>query len=91
MDLSDYQLKFIDSNFCDLKFLKSREIYGETAIEKWEDTLYGIPVPITIRKIATYRACKRFDKTTLVEFLKAWKEEFIKANKEVCTLKKLQD
>ena len=91
MDSSDFQLKFVNSYFCDLKLLKSREVYGESVIEKWENTIYGIPIATAIRTITTYRAAKRFEKTSLTEFLKAWKEEFNVANKEVCALKKSLD
>ena len=92
MDLNDFDLKFIDSYFCDLKLLKSREICSnDVALEKWGDTIYGLPIPTAIRTITTYRTIKKFEKTSLEEFLKAWKKEFYVISKKVDNLKKILD
>ena len=86
MDLNDYQIKFLNKYFCDLKLLKVRE----GIVEKWEDTIYGIPIPLAIRIIANYRTSKKLEETTFKEFLEVWSKEFKIIDKEIWILKDSQ-
>lgn len=75
MDLNDFQLKVLNSYFCDLKFIKNENDFS--------NCLYGIPIESAIRIIASRRANKKSNDKSLEEFLEIWKEEFKIAQKEV--------
>ena len=75
MDSNDFQLKVLNPYCCDIKFLKSNNDFG--------NTLYSVPLEQAIRIIATRRADKKSDNTSLKEYLEIWKKEFEVVDKEV--------
>lgn len=78
MDSNDFQLKVLNPYCCDIKFLKDNNDFG--------NPLYSVPLESAIRIIASRRANKKADNTSLQEYLEIWREEFKIADKEVRNL-----
>ena len=91
MDSNDFQIKPINSYFCDLKLLEIKTKKDGSIVEEFGDSIYGIPFLIAICTITTHRTSKQFKETSMKEFLKVWQQEFIPVRNEVCALRKSLD
>lgn len=70
----DFVLEPINKYFWNLTLLETKTKRTGVTIEEFGSTMYGIPLEIALRKIATLRASKNFN-GTLTEYLRKWKEE----------------